>query len=52
MKKFKTIDKIHENRYDDEWKKINLINTSIKLVIQLNLRPQKYSILLKKLKRF
>ena len=23
-------------RYDDEWKKINLINTSIKLNIQLN----------------
>ena len=24
-------------RYDDEWKKINLINSSIKLNIQLNL---------------
>ena len=27
-------------RYDDEWKKINLINTSIKLNIQINLESK------------
>ena len=27
-------------RYDDEWKKINLINSSIKLNIQLNLNSK------------
>ena len=27
-------------KYDDEWKKINLINTSIKLNIQLNVNSK------------
>ena len=32
--------KIMKTKYDDEWKKINLINTSIKLNIKLNLSSQ------------
>ena len=38
-------------KYDDEWKKINLINSSIKLNIQLNLNS-KNIFLLKKLKKY
>ena len=37
-------------RYDDEWKKINLINSSIKLNIQLNLNS-KNIILIKKIEK-
>ena len=32
-------------RYDDEWKKINLINSSIKLNIQLNIDSKKTSLI-------
>ena len=32
-------------RYDDEWKKINLINSSIKLNVQLNLNSKNISLL-------
>ena len=37
-------------RYDDEWKKINLINSSIKLNIQLNLNS-KNIIFIKKIEK-
>ena len=36
-KKIKELIKVMKIRYDDEWKKINLINSSIKLNIYLNL---------------
>ena len=39
-KKIKELIKSMKIRYDDEWKKINLINSSIKLNIQLNLNSK------------
>ena len=42
--------KLMKIRYDDEWKKINLINSSIKLNIQLNL-DSKNIILLEKIEK-
>ncbi len=37
IEKTKELIKFMKTRYDDEWKKINLINSSIKLNIQLNI---------------
>ncbi len=37
IEKIKDLIKFMKTRYDDEWKKINLINSSIKLNIQLNI---------------
>ena len=39
-RKVEQLIRIMKIRYDDEWKKINLINTSIKLNIQLNLNSK------------
>ena len=39
-KQIKELIKSMKTRYDDEWKKINLINSSIKLNIQLNLNSK------------
>ena len=39
-----------KTRYDDEWKKINLINSSIKLNIQINI-DSKNIILIQKIEK-
>ena len=43
--KIKELIKFMKIRYDDEWKKINLINSSIKLNIQLNLDSKNISLI-------
>ena len=46
-KEIKKLIKTMKIRYDDEWKKINLINSSIKLNIQLNLDSKNISLIKK-----
>ena len=46
-KKIKNLIKFMKIKYDDEWKKINLINSSIKLNIQLNVDSKNISLIKK-----
>ena len=46
-KEIKKLIKTMKIRYDDEWKKINLINSSIKLNIQINLDSKNISLIKK-----
>ena len=46
-KEIKKLIKMMKIRYDDEWKKINLINSSIKLNIQINLDSKNISLIKK-----
>ena len=45
LNKIRELVELMKIRYDDEWKKINLINTSIKLNIQLNLNSKNISLI-------